>query len=181
MAEYKAEQSDFEKKLRAEEKKHYETKKELRELKEHFGRNKNVQSAEMEIQYLTAALNEMVKRHGGKVWAFNEWVNMDETVREPFFKALDMTEAFVKQLRTNLQNAQAAQEAANPAPKPSNTLEIWTELAEAEKAEAENAEAELEIVEAEVVYSPDVMLPFETDEEFRKRIAQEKGARHVGQ
>lgn len=83
-------------------KKYSEAKDELKRYKETFGNDKNILSATQEIQLLTAATNEYVKRHGGKVWAFNEFDKIDSSVKEDYIKSLKMLNAFTQQMIINV-------------------------------------------------------------------------------
>jgi DNA-binding transcriptional MerR regulator len=83
-------------------KKYSEAKDELKRYKETFGNDKNILSATHEIQLLTAATNEYVKRHGGKVWAFNEFDKLDSSVKEDYIKSLKMLNAFTQQMIINV-------------------------------------------------------------------------------
>jgi ParB family chromosome partitioning protein len=122
MAEYKDERDssenneelkqklrDAEKELRMTEEERREFKKryteaaeEVKRLKDTVGNSKTLQSATLEIQLLTAATNEYIRRHAGKVWVFNEFDQLDSSVKEDFIKAIKALDGFAQQLIINL-------------------------------------------------------------------------------
>lgn len=122
MAEYKDERDssenneelkqklrDAEKELRMTEEERKEFKKryteaaeEVKRLKDTVGNSKTLQSATLEIQLLTAATNEYIRRHAGKVWVFNEFDQLDSSVKEDFIKAIKALDGFAQQLIINL-------------------------------------------------------------------------------
>ena len=96
-------QLEITEKERSEFKKRYtEASEEVKRLKDTVGNNKTLSSATLEIQLLTAATNEYIRRHAGKIWVFNEFDQLDSSVKEDFIKAIKALDGLAQQLIINL-------------------------------------------------------------------------------
>lgn len=96
-------QLEITEKERSEFKKRYtEASEEVKRLKDTVGNNKTLSSATLEVQMLTAATNEYIRRHAGKIWVFNEFDQLDSSVKEDFIKAIKALDGLAQQLIINL-------------------------------------------------------------------------------
>ena len=96
-------QLEITEKERSEFKKRYtEASEEVKRLKDTVGNNKTLSAATLEVQMLTAATNEYIRRHAGKIWVFNEFDQLDSSVKEDFIKAIKALDGLAQQLIINL-------------------------------------------------------------------------------
>ena len=79
-----------------------EFQKKYTEASEEVENNKALRSATVEVQSLTAAINEYVRRNTGKMWVFSEFDQVDASVKKDFIKAIKTLNGFAQQMIINV-------------------------------------------------------------------------------
>ena len=74
----------------------------LRELQALDGEKKVVQSAQESMDNFSIATYDYIRRYGGNVWSFDKWVDVPESTRKNFAKAIQMLSAFAQQMADNV-------------------------------------------------------------------------------
>ena len=78
------------------------TTSELEKANAALGAEKEQQYARRDLQNLISAINEMIRRYGGNVWAFSEWRNLHESTQRDLKTAVMSLNGFAQQLLANI-------------------------------------------------------------------------------
>lgn len=78
------------------------TTSELEKANAALGAEKEQQYARRDLQNLISAINEMIRRYGGNVWAFSEWRNLHESTQRDLKIAVMSLNGFAQQLLANI-------------------------------------------------------------------------------
>lgn len=83
-------------------KKWMDSQDKVRQLESIVGANKVRKDADRDVRYFTDATNDYIRRYGGHVWVFNEFQNLDETLKRDFIDAIRALDSFAQQIINNL-------------------------------------------------------------------------------
>lgn len=83
-------------------KKWMDSQDKVRQLESIVGADKVRKDADRDVRYFTDATNDYIRRYGGHVWVFNEFQNLDETLKRDFIDAIRALDSFAQQIINNL-------------------------------------------------------------------------------
>lgn len=79
-----------------------DAKRQLKEVQSPSTDDKVVQSAQESMDNFSIATYDFIRRYGGNVWSFDKWVDVPETTRKNFTKAIRAISAFAQQMANNI-------------------------------------------------------------------------------